>query len=214
MVAVAGLEPECLDARLDRGALDTVVAPDPGLRLDEALRARGQQIGFQRSIGALERQRHLVEPVARVIVHGPGIGRLGREMRVVDFEVQEQIAFSGSELHAGGRAGRAGQRPRVRRNVPVLAIAVEQRLHVQRIDIEVALVRGERLPIVHVAEGPGRLGGERMSDRVRARLQRALLRAAQGVLELTRILAAGPRQDQRGERDDQQLNPDAHSIQR
>ena len=64
------------------------------------------------------------------------------------------------------------------------------------------------------ADGAGRTGGggggpegagERMGNRIRTRFQRALLRHAQGAFEFASVLAARPRQDQSGQRNDQQL---------
>ncbi len=172
MIAPGGLQPECLDARFGGSPIDTILGLDHGLRLNQAGRAGGEEIGAEGAVGPLDRE---VDPIEAVAI-GMRIGGLGYEMRIVDFQIKEQIALGGSCLEPRGIAARGRQRSGIGRHVPILAIAVEQGLAVERKYVEIALTLRERLGILDVAKHPLRLGRQGVRDGVRARLERVLLR--------------------------------------
>ncbi len=81
-------------------------------------------------------------------------------------------------------------------------------------DIEITLFGVKSPGIAEVRKDAFLLGGQRVRDGGRGRLQRAFLRYAQRALQFVSILASRPRQYQRRDRDQQQLKADAHSTQR
>ena len=135
-------------------------------------------------------------------------------MSIIHLDVEIKIALRGAGLRAGGITGARRQRQRPGRDAPIIAVAVEQRLASQRINVQISAVGIEVPACIRFAKHALRLRRQRIGDGACARQQRFLLRISKCRLELARVLAAGPRQDERGERDDQQLKADAHSTQR
>ena len=63
-------------------------------------------------------------------------------MRLVDLEVEEEIAVRGTQLQARAVAVRGRQVLRIRRDAPVLAISIEQRRAAQCEHVQIALLLG------------------------------------------------------------------------
>src|SRR6266404_9197188 len=123
------------------------------------------------------------------------------------------MSLGGRRQNASSQAARR-QLLRLRRNAPVLSIAIQQRLVVKRVDVKIALAGIEGLRVVRIAEHPWSLRRQGVGNGVGGSLQRVLLRDSQCGLQFTSVLAARPRQYQRRQRNDQKLVADAHSTQR
>ncbi len=99
------------------------------------------------------------------------VGGLGVEVAVVDFDIEIKVTLGGTRLHACTVAGGGGQRRGVRRDAPIIAIAIEQGLGAQRVDVQVAAVRRECLSVARIAEYALRLRRQRIGDGAGARQQ-------------------------------------------
>ncbi len=204
------LQPKGLDAGLFHRAIRSIVALDHALSRDQPRCIRGEEIRSQRSVRTLQGQ---IDPV-EAIPWGTRIAGLRIKMGVVDLHIEIEVPLRGAGLHACGvgRGGRKGSE--IRRHAPILPIAVQQGLSAERKHIQIASVGGKCLAVAGVAEHPLRLRRQGIGNGAGACKQGLFLRIAQRGLEFPRILAASPRQHQRRERNDQQLESDAHSTQR
>ena len=209
-IAVGCLTPVSLDARFGRGMIDAVVAVHEGLRLDQPFSGGGEEIRLQRPVRPA---RGEVDPVEAVMFR-VDVGGFGIEPGVVHLQVDIQVTIRETRQESRPQIRCRRQRGGLGGEAPVLAVAVEQGLIVERIHINIAEGRCERLSVRHVPQHRLRLRRQRMGDRAGTGLQRVFLRPAQGGLQLAGVLATGPRQDQRGERDQEQLKADAHPTQR
>jgi len=111
----------------------TIAAVDDASGRDQTGRVGAEKIEFPRAVGPLQPQVDSIEAVP----FGTGIARLRVEVCVVDLDIEVEVSLGGTRLRARAIACGRGQGRRIRLHAPIVAVAVQQRLYAQRIDVQI-----------------------------------------------------------------------------
>ena len=167
MVTGRRLQPKCLDARLFRDSIRALIALDEALGRYQTRRIGAEKIAGLRGIGPLQCEIDSVE----VVSFGMQVAGLGIEVGVVDFDVQVKVTLGGPRQRSRAIPRRAGQGSRLRRDAPIIAVAIQQGLARQRVDVQIAASGGECRRLVVILKHALRLRRQRIGDGAGTRQQ-------------------------------------------
>ena len=167
MIARGSLQPKGLDARLFDGAQLAIVTLDEAFGGDQAGRVGAEKIRLLAAVGSLQSQ---VEPIEAVAFEVQVAG-LGIEVAVIDLGIEIQVSLGGTGQNSRAVTRGGGQGRGIRRDAPIVAIAVEQGLVGQGIDVQIAAVCVELAALLRIAKHPSWLGRQRVGDGAGTRQQ-------------------------------------------